>query len=79
MENKKKFTWQIVATLIACMVFAYGILHAIVGTPQTSKLAEENRIKIAVVETCISNMARQLDRIEKKLDDYAKRNGHNDR
>ena len=73
---KKKITWQMVMALVAVLVFAYGVLYAIVGTPKECALARENKMVNAVQGECIETLKHQLDRIERKLDDYAKKNGH---
>ena len=72
---KKKLSWQMVMALVAVLVFAYGIVYAIVGTPKTCEQARENKTVNAVQDECIKSMKHQLDRIERKLDNYAKRNG----
>lgn len=75
-KDKPKLGWVHIAALVALLVFTYGVIHAVVGTPKTSKLAEKNEIKIAVMKQCIINMTKQLDRIEEKLDKYAETNGY---
>ena len=78
MENnnkKPKITWPIVAALLGFMIFAYGILYAVIGTPKTSQLAEKNEIKIVVIETSMKSMIKQLDRIEHKLDRAVAKDG----
>ena len=79
-QVKPKLTYQLVALILGLVitlsVFAYGIISASSGTPQTCKQAVENKMVNAVQDECIRSFAKQLDRIERKLDDYAKRNGH---
>lgn len=75
-NGKSKFGWPIVVAVIAFLVFAYGIIYAVVGTPKTSELAETNQIKIVVIETNMKAMTKQLDRIERKLDRAVAKNGN---